>query len=116
MTITADIGELIIDAYEGGYYKVHASSVEFENDPVGATIEEDFDPVVDRTYETHTGAMIGFNDWMNQYGDCAWCGSPVQPTMEHALTTEGQCLCSGCLSDTEINDYVKIKKHVQATA
>ena len=116
MTITADIGELMIDAYEGGYYKVQASSVEFENDPVGATIEEDFDPVVDRTYETHTGAMIGFNDWMNQYGDCAWCGSPVQPTMEHALTTEGQCLCSGCLSDTEINDYVKIKKHVQAIA
>ena len=50
MTITADIGELIIDAYEGGYYKVHASSVEFESEPVGATIEEDFDPEIGRAH------------------------------------------------------------------
>ena len=115
MRITADIGELIIDAYEGGYYKVKASSVEYEDDPV-VSVDEDFDPVVDRTYEAHSGAMLSFNDWMNQYGECAWCGSPVQPTMEHALTTEGQCLCSGCISDTEVENYVKIKKTFPATA
>ena len=115
MRITADIGELIIDAYEGGYYKVKASSVEYEEDPV-VSVDEDFDPVVDRTYEAHSGAMLSFNDWMNQYGECAWCGSPVQPTMEHALTTEGQCLCSGCISDTEVENYVKIKKTFPATA
>lgn len=113
-TITADIGDLIIDAYEGGYYKVISSSVEYESETPVVDADEDFDPVSERTYETHTGAMISFNDWMNQYGECVWCGSPVQPTMHHALTTEGQCLCSGCIGDSEINGYVKIVKEVHS--
>lgn len=112
-TITADIGELIIDAHEGGYYKVKGSSVEYESEtPV--IDSEDFDPVVDREYESHTGAMLSFNEWMNQYGDCVWCGSPVQPTQHHVLTTEGQCLCSSCVGDTEVSEYVKVYKEVNA--
>ncbi len=108
--ITADIGELIIDAYEGGYYKVKRNSVLFE---ASSKIIEEDDPVVEaevQTYLTHTGALIPYDNWMSQYGDCAWCTSPVLPTDQHILTTEGQCICQDCASDSDVSMYIKIAK------
>lgn len=111
--ITADIGELIIDAYEGGYYKVKRGSVEFEAKTFTPVGDEDDDPVVEaevQTYLTHTGALIPYDNWMSQYGDCAWCTSPVLPTDQHILTTEGQCICQDCASDSDVSMYIKIAK------
>lgn len=104
--ITADIGEMRIDNKEGLYYKVVVSSVEWYEAPW-------VDPDNEVKYPGHDGELYNMNDWVGKYGDCVWCSSAIMPTDKHALTTEGQCLCSGCLSDKEVTSYVTISGGVR---
>lgn len=99
--IIADIGEMKVDGSDGLYYKVLVSSVQWEDAPW-------VDPVDDAVYPGHDAQMYNMNDWIGKYGDCVWCSSTVLPSDRHALTTEGQCLCSSCLSDHEVTEYVQI--------
>jgi asparagine synthetase B (glutamine-hydrolysing) len=99
--IVADISGLNLNAGEGAYYKVAVNSVEIvgdEDDPVGG----------EEKYLGHKKQLLTYNDWVGQYGDCVWCGSPVLPTDPHILTTEGQCVCSSCSLDNEVTSFVKV--------
>lgn len=99
--LIVDIGELKVDSKEGLYYKVLGSSVQWDDAPW-------IEPVDDAVYPGHDAQMYNMNDWIGKYGDCVWCSSSVLPTDRYALTTEGQCLCSSCLSDAEVTEYVQI--------
>ena len=99
--LIVDIGELKVDSKEGMYYKVLGSSVKWDDAPW-------VDPVDDAVYPGHDAQMYNMNDWIGKYGDCVWCSSSVLPSDRHALTTEGQCLCSSCVSDHEVTEYVQI--------
>ncbi len=99
--IFVDIGEMKIDGSDGMYYKVVGSSVDWDSAPW-------CEPVDDAVYPGHDGTAYNMNDWIGKYGDCVWCSSSILPTDKHALTTEGQCLCSGCVSDPEITEYVQL--------
>lgn len=100
--IVADISGLNIIAGEAAYYKVAVHSVEILGD------DED-DPVGDSgTYLGHKNNRLNYNDWVGMYGDCVWCGSHILPTDKHLLTTEGQAVCQGCGSDSEVTDYIKV--------
>lgn len=104
--IYVNIGEMKIDGSEGMYYKVVGSSVDWDNAPWR-------EPVNDAVYPGHDGTDYDMNDWIGKYGDCAWCSSAILPTDKHAMTTEGQCLCSSCVSDPEVGQYVQLSGGVR---
>jgi hypothetical protein len=87
------------------YYKVITSSVNWND------LEFD-DPHIDITdaYD-HRNNLIDVGSWQKAYGECAWCGSPVYHDKRHALTTDGQALCSDCCVDDSPNgakQYVNV--------
>ena len=104
--ITADINGLVMDT-TGSYYKVAVNSVELVGveveDPVGDGEDENF-----TTYLGHKKQQLSYNDWVGMYGDCAWCSSNVLPTDKHILTTEGQCVCQHCATDSEVTGFIKV--------
>lgn len=99
--LIVDIGELKIDNQDGMYYKVLGSSIQWDDAPW-------VEPIDDAIYPGHDSRLYSMNDWIGKYGDCVWCSATVLPTDRHALTTEGQCLCSSCLTDNSVAEYVQI--------
>lgn len=78
--IKCDIGHMNFDN-EGSYFKVMNSTV----------------TLMDTTkLLNHKGKEVTYNEWINEYGTCEWCSTPVTPDDVYRLTTDGQCLCATC--------------------
>jgi glucosamine 6-phosphate synthetase-like amidotransferase/phosphosugar isomerase protein len=101
--IVADIGKYhkIGNSTVYGYFKVDYGSV-----------RRAIKPDVPELFKTHKGEMVTKEEWEKQYGECVWCGSGIFAGDKHGLTSCGQAICSGCIDDEEVTQYVSIVSRV----
>ena len=102
--------EIIADI--GKYHKIGTSTVYGYFKVDYGSVRRAIKPDVPELFKTHKGDMVTKEEWEAAYGSCVWCGSAIFAGDKHGLTGCGQAICSGCLDDEEVTQYVSIVSRV----
>jgi hypothetical protein len=85
----------------GFYYKAVYSSVrlaDVKKEEVGVT------DAFTNFYQNHKGVLIEKHSWEKQYGECASCGTAIDPEHNtHKFTREGVVVCGACINDPQLS-------------
>lgn len=80
------------------FWKVNYSSVNWDD------VKKDKEETV---ILDQKGNPISHQEFVNKYGECVWCSGFVNPEGKHAITEDGQGVCSECCDDHHLSSYVK---------
>lgn len=102
-----------------GYYKVSPDTAFLKNaeisNPVREAIQKELDEAFalapdepEETFMNHRGHLVSESEWKRTYGNCEWCNDPLNPLDRNRFTTGGQCICSQCVKDPELTEFVNL--------
>lgn len=93
--IVGDIGLYHMEGGKSGYYKVDYATFRLAK------------PARDEgKYLGASGNMLSRDDWEQAHGECCWCTSSIFAQDAHKFVKSGGTLCSDCMNDSEVSQYI----------
>ena len=108
--IIASVKDIKIHKKEGTFYKLAAATVKLVPVEAEKKEEEADDPPFEfgePPLLDHRGKEITDEDFISEYGECAYCTGFVDPALRlHRFTKSNNAVCGECATDPELNNYM----------